>query len=55
MCIICVDLAKGKLTRREALGHLREFSESDEITERHGEVILEEIRRLKEMGKIKED
>ena len=55
MCIICVDLAKGIINYKEAMSHLREFSNTQQLTERHTEVVLEEIRRQKEMSEDIED
>ena len=49
MCVICVDLAKGVINYKEAARHLREFSETDQITDRHLEVVWNEIRKKKEM------
>ena len=55
MCIICVDMAKGVINYKEAYNHLREFILTGDMTERHAEVILEEIRRQKEMSEDIED
>jgi hypothetical protein len=40
VCLICADLAKGKLTLNEARRNLREFRATDGISEEHyGEVV----------------
>jgi hypothetical protein len=50
MCIICVDLAKGVINFKEATNHLREFVDAGDVTYRHMEALLEEIRRQREMS-----
>ena len=55
MCIICVDMAKGVINYKEAYNHLREFIHTGNVTDRHADVILEEIRRQREMSEDIED
>tara|TARA_Y100000034_G_scaffold79556_1_gene95505 strand:+ start:2855 stop:3052 length:198 start_codon:yes stop_codon:yes gene_type:complete len=46
MCIICIDLVRGKINSRDALNHMVE--RIDEIDEKHMDRILDLISEKKE-------